>query len=85
LPEYRRKGIGSHLMEIAEEAASKRSNIVGIGCGLYEGYGNAQKLYIDSGYTPDGKGITYKYEPLEYGQKVKLDDDLVLWFTKNLA
>jgi GNAT superfamily N-acetyltransferase len=85
LPEYRRRGIGSHLLEIAEKAASKRSDIVGIGCGLYEDYGNAQKLYIKSGYTPDGNGITYKYEPIEYGQKVKLDDELTLWCTKNIT
>lgn len=85
LPEYRRKGLGSHLLQIAEEAASKRSKIVGIGCGLYEGYGNAQKLYIESGYISDGNGITYKYSPVEYGQKVKLDDELILWFIKNLS
>ncbi len=84
LPEYRRKGIGSHLLEIAEKAASKRSNVVGLGCGLHYSYGNAQKLYAEHGYIPDGNGMTYKYEHVEWGNKAAVDDDLVLWLTKKL-
>ena len=84
LPPYRNKGIGSALMDIAEMEVGKNNTIVGIGFGLYDGYGNAQKLYIARGYVPDGLGITYNYSRVEYGTKVPLDDDLVLWFTKKL-
>jgi GNAT superfamily N-acetyltransferase len=82
LPPYRNKGIGSKLLEMAEKEAFKQNNVVGIGVGLYEGYGNAQKLYIAKGYVPDGLGITHNYQRVAYGEKVPLDDDLVLWFTK---
>ncbi|HFL2713452.1 TPA: GNAT family N-acetyltransferase [Legionella pneumophila] len=83
LPPFRNKGIGSLLMETAEREAFKESNIVGIGVGLYKDYGQAQKIYINRGYQPDGLGITYNYQPIEPGKMVCLDDDLVLWFTKS--
>ena len=82
LPPYQKKGIGSTLLDLAESEASKKSKVVGIGVGLYSGYGNAQKLYIARGYQPDGLGVTYDYKPVEPCNIVCLDDDLVLWFTK---
>ena len=61
LPPYRNKGIGSLLIETAEQEAFMRNNTVSIGVGLYAGYGNAQKLYIARGYQPDGLGVTYTH------------------------
>ena len=84
LPPYQKKGIGSTLLDLAESEGSKKSSVVGIGVGLYSGYGNAQKLYIARGYQPDGLGVTYDYKPVEPGNMVCLDDDLVLWFTKKV-
>ncbi len=84
LPPYQKKGIGSILIDTAEIEATKRTKRIGLGVGLYPGYGNAQKLYIARGYQPDGLGVTYNYEPVEPGKMVCLDDDLVLWFTKEL-
>ena len=84
LPPFRNVGVGSKLLETAETTASTQSNVVGIGVGLYDGYGEAQKLYIKRGYVPDGRGITYNYEPIIPGSHVRLDDDLVLWLTKKL-
>jgi GNAT superfamily N-acetyltransferase len=84
LPPFRCKGIGSKLLDEAEKSAAKKSPIVGIGVGLYDGYGDAQKLYVKRGYVPDGYGPTYNYSYLAYGQSVTVDDDLVLWFTKQL-
>lgn len=46
LPSFRNKGIGSALIEKCEKYAAERSNIVGIGVGLYPDYGSAQRLYI---------------------------------------
>lgn len=82
LPPFRNKGIGSLLIETAEREAFKENDTVGIGVGLYEGYGQAQKIYISRGYKPNGHGVTYNYQPIEPGKSVCLDDDLVLWFTK---
>lgn len=84
LPPFRCRGVGSRLLATAEEAARGKSSIVGLGVGLYDGYGHAQKLYVKHGYIPDGNGPTYNYAPLSYGQSVLVDDDLVLWFTKTL-
>ncbi len=84
LPPYRNKGLGTAMLDIAEQEAGKFYDIVGLGVGLYDGYGSAQKLYIAKGYKPDGLGITYDYKSIEPGSQVCLDDDLVLWFTKKL-
>ncbi len=86
LPAFRKMGIGSLLLDTAEELAATRSEVVGIGVGLYAGedggYGAAKRLYVKRGYIPDGKGVTYNYEPMIPGNSYPLDDDLVLWFTK---
>ena len=89
LPSFRKMGIGSLLLDAAEKEAATKSQIIGIGVGLYAGadggYGPAQKLYVKRGYIPDGKGVTYNYEPTIPGNNYALDDDLVLWFTKKLS
>lgn len=85
LPDYRNQGIGHRLLKTAEDAAATRSNVIGIGVGLYSDYGAAQRMYIKQGYIPDGSGVTYNYKSVEPGKDVKLDDDLILWFTKELA
>jgi len=85
LPKFRKQGIASQLFEVAEVEARKKSSTVGVGVGLSVDYGNAQHLYVKRGYIPDGKGITYNYEPVPFGRTVPLDDDLVLWLTKDLT
>jgi GNAT superfamily N-acetyltransferase len=84
LPPFQGKGIGSKLLKTAENAAFNQNDVVGLGVGLYAGYGKAQKLYISKGYIPDGNGVTYNYQPVEPGNSTTLDDDLVLWFSKKL-
>jgi ribosomal protein S18 acetylase RimI-like enzyme len=84
LPHFRERGIGTSLLSQAEKLVSERSQIVGIGVGMYSDYGNAQRLYIKKGYVPDGRGLTYKGRVLEPMEEVVNDDDLVLYFTKEL-
>ena len=88
LPPFRKVGVGSMLLDIAEKEAATKSEVVGIGVGLYAGedggYGSAQRLYVKRGYIPDGQGVTYNYQPTIPGNSYPLDDDLVLWFTKKL-
>ncbi|MBS0272747.1 MAG: GNAT family N-acetyltransferase [Proteobacteria bacterium] len=85
LPHFRKQGIASTLLDLVEAEARQKSAIIGIGVGLSIDYGNAQKLYVKRGYIPDGNGITYHYQPIPYGNNTRLDDDLVLWFTKKLT
>lgn len=82
IPPYRKRGIGSKLLDALEELAFIKSNTIGIGFGLNVNYGAAQKLYIKRGYIPDGRGMIYNNQPVEPGSQVRADDDLVLFLTK---
>jgi GNAT superfamily N-acetyltransferase len=85
LPDFRRRGIGSALLDAAEAKARSKSTVVGIGVGLDPDYGPAQRLYVRRGYVPDGRGITWRNVTVAYRDQVLVDDDLVLWFTRSLA
>lgn len=84
LTQFRRRGIGSALLDAAENRAAKRVGRVGIRVGLDPGYGAAQRLYVQRGYVPDGHGLAYHDRTVQYGEQVAVDDDLVLCFTKRL-
>jgi ribosomal protein S18 acetylase RimI-like enzyme len=84
LPAFRRRGIASRLLDLAEEQVARRSPIVGIGVGLHSGYNAAQRLYGSRGYIPDGRGVTYRDKYVGEYVQVWLDDDLVLHLTKQL-
>lgn len=81
---YRRRGIGTRLMEQAEAMIGERSDVAGIRVGLFSDYGAAQVLYVKRGYVPDGLGMSQKQEYPNYGQHVLVDDDLVLALVKPL-
>ena len=85
LPRFRRHGIGSLLMEQAEAEAAVTSPVVGLGVGLTADYGAALRLYLQRGYLPDGHGLFYGDHHPEYGEIVSVDDDLCLYFTKDLT
>jgi GNAT superfamily N-acetyltransferase len=84
LPSYRRRGIGSGLMDAAEARVAERSAVVGIGVGLYVDYGTAQRMYVRRGYIPDGRGLMYDNQPVPPGETVRNDDGANLMFTKSL-
>lgn len=84
MPEYLRKGYANRLMDMAETEARSKSNVVGLGVGLYKDYGPAQQLYMNRGYKLDGNGITYASKPVLPGTKVIVDDDLLILMVKNL-
>jgi len=84
LPGFRRKGVGTRLLDRAEEEIALRSSVAGIGFGLHPGYNAAQRLYVKRGYIPDGLGVTYRNQYVEEGMQVVFDDDLVLHLTKHL-
>lgn len=84
LPSYRRRRIGTQLMDRAEALVAERSDTVGIGVGMYSDYGNAQRMYVLRGYVPDGRGLCSNYEPVPPMASVINDDELALFFTKKL-
>lgn len=84
LPAFRRRGIGTTLMDAAEALVGERSSVVGIGVGMDPDYGPAQAMYVRRGYVPDARGLTSHGRHVAWGDNVKVDDDLVLFFTKML-
>jgi GNAT superfamily N-acetyltransferase len=85
LEKHRRKGIGSKLMDVAEQIAGQYADMVWLCVGLHSGYGSAQRMYIKRGYIPDGTGVWYRGKPCEqYAAEIANDDDLVLFLSKQL-
>lgn len=84
LEKYRRHGIGSRLMDTAEQIASRYADTVYLGVGLHSGYGSAQRMYVKRGYLPDGSGVWYHDQICEPYASCCNDDDLILYFSKKL-
>jgi len=84
LPALRRRGIGTGLMDTAEDEVARRSPVIGLGCGLYADYGAALLLYLSRGYVPDGCGIAYGARTVAPGETIRIDDDAALMLTKRL-
>ena len=84
LEKYRKTGIGSRLMDIAEEIAGQYADTVYLGVGLHSGYGSAQRMYVKRGYIPDGSGVWYRDVICGQYAECRNDDDLVLYLSKHL-
>ena len=84
LEKYRRKGIGSALMDQAEKIAGAYADRVYLGVGLHAGYGSAQRMYAKRGYIPDGSGLWYGNRPCDPYEEYPNDDDLILYMSKKL-
>jgi GNAT superfamily N-acetyltransferase len=84
LYKFRRRKVGTALMEAAEQRIAVRFPVAGIGVCLHTDYGAAQVLYARRGYVPDGRGVYYHEHYPQYGEQVRIDDDLVLYLTKQV-
>ena len=85
LPPLRRNGIGTRLMDAAEQLIAERGfATAGIGVGMTPDYGAAQRLYVRRGYVPDGRGLVSGDRFVRYSDTVRVDDGLVLYLTKSL-
>ena len=80
--QYRRRGIGNKILDVAEKTALGLHKMVSLGVGLHAGYGAAQRMYVKRGYIPDGSGVWYRDRLLEPYSDCCNDDDLVLYFSK---
>jgi GNAT superfamily N-acetyltransferase len=85
VPQLRRRGIGSRLMDEAEQRVAERSAVIGIGVGMDSDYGAAQRLYVRRGYIPDGRGLSSNGRHVRWGEAVTVDDGLNLHLTKDLG
>lgn len=79
---YQRHGVGSRLLDIAENIAKEKYKFVVLGVGLHNGYGAAQRMYIKRGYIPDGTGVWYNDKNLEQYAPCNNDDSLILYLKK---
>ncbi len=85
LQKCQRKGIGSRLMDVAEQIAAQHADTVCLGVGLCREYGSAQRMYARRGYIPDGSGVWYQDKQcVQYETVCTVDDDLVLYLSKQL-
>ena len=83
---FRRQGVATLLMDTAEQLVRDRGiATLGITVGLFDEYGPAQRLYARRGYIPDGRGACRGQRPLSKGMQVTMDDDLIIWLTKDLV
>lgn len=83
---FQRQGVATLLMDAAEQLVRDRGiATLGITVGLFDEYGPAQALYGRRGYIPDGRGACRGQRPLSKGMQVTMDDDLIIWLTKDLV
>ena len=83
-PSFRRRRIGTRLMDEAERRIAERSEVAGIGVGLTPDYGAAQHMYAIRSYVPDGRGVARRGVSIQPGQEVALNDEVVMYMTKLL-
>ena len=82
LPGFRRRGIGTQLMDRAESEIAVVSSTAGIGVGMTADYGAAHRLYVLRGYVPDGRGLHYRGYRVRHAENITVDDTLALYLTK---
>jgi GNAT superfamily N-acetyltransferase len=85
LPQFRRRHVGTALLDAAESAITTRHDVAGLGVGLYPDYGPAQLMYLERGYRPDGRGLAYRFTTVSFGATVPVDDDLNLMMTRAIT
>ena len=81
---YRKNGIATVLMDVAENIAKTYSDKVYLDVCLNSEYGPAQRFYIKRGYIPDGNGVYYEEKICETNAICKNDDELTLCLIKQL-
>ena len=82
---YRRKGIATRLMDLAEEQARRVNTKIYLDVCLNADYGPAQRFYALRGYIPDGKGVYYMEQVLANDESCKNDDELTLCLVKEFT
>lgn len=85
LPNFRKKGVGTALIKECERIAKNADYTkIGLGVGLTKDYGNAQRLYFQLGFMPDGSGLHHNHRVVNHADTVTVDDDLVIFLCKQI-
>jgi len=84
LEKYQRNGIGTAIMDAIENYVREYSSTICLGVGLHYGYGAAQRMYVKRGYIPDGSGVWFNGKRMEQYEPCVNDDELILYFSKQL-
>ena len=84
LEKFRRRGVGTRLMDAAEAVAGKLAGLAYLAVGPHKFYGPAQRLYARRGYIPDGSGVWYGDKPCEPHKSYCNDDELNLYLVRKL-
>ena len=84
LEKFQRRGVGSKLMDVAEQIAAGYADTACLGVGLHSGYGSAQRMYVKRGYIPDGSGAWYNDAVCPQYAPCANDDGLILYMSKRL-
>ncbi|MCB1532645.1 MAG: GNAT family N-acetyltransferase [Alphaproteobacteria bacterium] len=85
LPNFRRCGIATMLIEHCENLARARGkDQIGIGVSVAAQAGPAQRLYGKLGYVADGNGVTYDRKLTAPNEVRPLDDQLCLMMVKTM-
>jgi len=84
LPRFRRHGIAGRLQDRAEAEVPAAERGGGHRGRTASGYNAAPVLYAKRGYVPDGLGLTWRNRYVAEGDRVMVDDDLVLHLTRRL-
>ena len=85
LKKYQRNGVGTAIMDAIENYVKQYSSTICLSVGLHYGYGAAQRMYIKRGYIPDGSGVWFRGKRLEQYEPCINNDELVLYFSKQLT
>jgi len=72
------------MLDLTESLIAETSSSAGIGVGLYDDYGPAQRLYSSCGYELDGTGAWAGEHNVRGGEAITADDDLVVYLLKPL-
>jgi len=72
-------------MNEAEALIATRASKADITVGLFDAYGPAQRLFVRRVYVPDVRGVCQAPRPLQKGEAVTMDHDMILWLTKELT
>lgn len=84
-PDHRGQGLATRLVAACEDLARDEGrDMIGLGVGLHAGYGPAQRLYCKLGYLPDGAGLVYDAQFVDFDVAKPNDDDLCIMMVKSL-
>ena len=85
LPAFRRLGIATALLEEAEGLIAQRKDAVGVGMPMTADSTAAQRLFSQRGYLLEGSGLYSHGYPVKQGEQVPVDDELRLYFVRDIT